>query len=441
MPSTLPVASDIPDGFIASFKSWLSSGQKQSEIAEERILKRMSTYRSADEADVTTPSSANTRVSHVQLSDKSRYMNTLSILPTTPATTQTSSSREPPPTTVILHGYGAGLGFFSLNFETLSHWVSRRGQPVYLLDWLGMGRSSRPPFKVTAKLSDTRQRVEQAESFFLDSLEEWRSKMNINKMTLVGHSLGAYLVTAYALKYPQRVSRLVLLSPAGVNAGPGDTSVPDDEFQRTRSNPEPSEANAQPTEIRNPSRSSDVAALKKEQVQEKQKQEQQQESLMRRLFVHAWEAGYSPFGLLRLGGPWAPMLVAKYTTRRFADLDPDFIRDLHHYLLQISLSRGSGEYALSHILAPMAHARLPLEFRVSQLPKDLPVTFVYGSHDWMDPEGGVRSVERLKEAGNRSSRMVIIPGAGHHVYLDNPDSVNRLLVNEMDSAIGYTRRR
>jgi cardiolipin-specific phospholipase len=68
--------------------------------------------------------------------------------------------------------------------------------------------------------------VKQAEAFLLDSLEEWRDKMGINKMTLVGHSLGAYLVTAYALKYPQHVSRLVLLSPAGVNAGP-DTIIPD----------------------------------------------------------------------------------------------------------------------------------------------------------------------------------------------------------------------
>jgi cardiolipin-specific phospholipase len=132
----------------------------------------------------------------------------LSILPTTPArlsTTTVTPTNEPPPTTVILHGYGAGLGFFSLNFETLSQWVSRRGMPIYLLDWLGMGRSSRNfPLKITAKPTDTPERVKQAEAFFLDSLEEWRDRMGINKMTLVGHSLGAYLVTAYALKYPQQ---------------------------------------------------------------------------------------------------------------------------------------------------------------------------------------------------------------------------------------------
>jgi len=55
---------------------------------------------------------------------------------------------------------------------------------------------------------------------------------------------------------------------------------------------------------------------------------------------------------------------------------------------------------------------MPLVDRVSAL--KIPVTFVYGQHDWMDPEGGLRAVEKLKEAGNRHAKMVIVPDAGHH---------------------------
>ena len=44
--------------------------------------------------------------------------------------------------------------------------------------------------------------------------------MKLEKMTFMGHSLRAYVSMAYVLKYPMRVSRLVLLSPAGVPRDP-----------------------------------------------------------------------------------------------------------------------------------------------------------------------------------------------------------------------------
>ena len=75
------------------------------------------------------------------------------------------------------------------------------------------------------------------------------------------------------------------------------------------------------------------------------------------------------------------MLVGSYSTRRFPSLDEEQTRDLHDYILNISLAKGSGEYAYSHLLAFGAHARLPLEHRIDQL--KIPVTFVYGDQDWV----------------------------------------------------------
>jgi len=174
---------------------------------------------------------------------------------------------------VVLHGYGAGLGFFTLNFPALANWAMRRSAPVYAVDWLGMGRSARVPFKVKSKLGDTAGRVKETEDFFVESLEEWREKMSLEKMTLVGHSLGGYFSAVYALRYPQRVERLILLSPAGVPASK-DTSVPSEEFHQTRSLPGGSSGELEPL----PATSSTVEDIKQEQVAEKQK-----ESWQRRL--------------------------------------------------------------------------------------------------------------------------------------------------------------
>jgi len=173
---------------------------------------------------------------------------------------------------VVLHGYGAGLGFFTLNFHALAQWATRRSAPVYAVDWLGMGRSARVPFKVKSKLSDTAGRVKETEDFFVESLEEWREKMDLEKMTLVGHSLGGYLSAAYALRYPQRVERLILLSPAGVPAGK-DTSVPGEELDQTRSLPGGVPGESEPL----PATSGRIEEIKQDQVEEKKKESWQRQ--------------------------------------------------------------------------------------------------------------------------------------------------------------------
>jgi len=90
------------------------------------------------------------------------------------------------------------------------------------------------------------------------------------------------------------------------------------------------------------------------------------------------------------------MLVGSYSTRRFPSLDEEHTRDLHEYILNISLAKGSGEHAYSHLLAFGAQARLPLEHRIDQL--KIPVTFVYGDQDWVRlawPPPSRTNVDRL----------------------------------------------
>jgi len=123
---------------------------------------------------------------------------------------------------MTVHPVVADGSFFFRNWESVAQSANSSGRRTFFLDWLGMGLSSRPaPALLNSPSSaSVPARVARAEHFFLSSLESWRESVGVEKMVLVGHSLGGYLASAYAVRYPHRVSGLVLVSPAGIPHGP-----------------------------------------------------------------------------------------------------------------------------------------------------------------------------------------------------------------------------
>lgn len=77
----------------------------------------------------------------------------------------------------------------------------------------GFGRSSRPVFSKDAK---------EAENQLIRSVEEWRREMQLDKIVLLGHSMGGFLAASYAIKYPDRVKHLILADPWGFPEKPSD---------------------------------------------------------------------------------------------------------------------------------------------------------------------------------------------------------------------------
>lgn len=97
---------------------------------------------------------------------------------------------------VLLHGFGGGVGLWAQNLDALS-----QRRPVLALDLLGFGQSSRPLFSTDAQ---------EAEDQFVESIEQWRAKVGLESMILLGHNLGGYLAVSYSIKYPGRWVQITL---------------------------------------------------------------------------------------------------------------------------------------------------------------------------------------------------------------------------------------
>ncbi|KAA8648572.1 hypothetical protein EYZ11_001113 [Aspergillus tanneri] len=432
------------------------------------------------------------RSSMVELSGKNRALNEFSV---------ERIGEEVDQHLVVLHGYGAGLGFFYKNFEPLSR---LKGWQLHALDLLGMGRSTRPSFRIKAKKRE--HAIKEAEDWFVDALEEWRLKRNIDRFTLLGHSMGGYMAVAYALKYPGRLNKLILASPVG---------IPEDPYAMSADMPsESAMANEVAQDQSNVARSASSVQkgdnnilLKGAPTNDTTSSNRPPRRMVPKWFAYLWDANISPFSLVRWAGPLGPRLVSGWTSRRFSHLPADEAKALHDYSYSIFNLRGSGEYALSYILAPGAFARSPLIRRIhgvgrqmiqspSSSPSEwetakirdsspsqssssdsaidpksnsqtlapsvsvqrengIPIVFMYGDHDWMDVKGGMAAQAKLeeekrrilqnatpeeRESDNGSAKVVVIKNSGHHIYLDGWEEFNRVVLSEMEDVARKERR-
>ncbi|MCA9256367.1 MAG: alpha/beta hydrolase [Phycisphaerales bacterium] len=106
------------------------------------------------------------------------------------------------PALVLLHG-GPGCAdyFGGTSFES---WLAEHFS-VVTYDQRGAGRSPcEGPFSIQHNVTD---------------LEALRRAINVDRVTLFGHSSGCVLATHYAAAHADRIERLILLSPAGIRPG------------------------------------------------------------------------------------------------------------------------------------------------------------------------------------------------------------------------------
>jgi len=101
---------------------------------------------------------------------------------------------------LLIHGLGSNIKGWKRNIPVLAEHYR-----VITVDLPGYGYSSKDYYPYSL-------------SFYAEVLTEMLTKLGIDKAVFVGHSMGGQIAILAALEYPDRVSKLVLISPAGVES-------------------------------------------------------------------------------------------------------------------------------------------------------------------------------------------------------------------------------
>lgn len=111
------------------------------------------------------------------------------------------------PPLVLLHGYAACIEQWGRFMRDIGPDV-----PVYALDLIGFGLSSKP------------RRVRYGSALYLRQFEDFRQYYELPHVVPVGHSLGGMLAIEWASAHPQVVDAVVTIAPGGLF--PGDALTP-----------------------------------------------------------------------------------------------------------------------------------------------------------------------------------------------------------------------
>ena len=109
------------------------------------------------------------------------------------------------PAVVFVHGSGPGASGVS-NFGPSLEAFAKRGYRAIAPDTLGYGFSSREPD------------LDYGFPFFVDGLRRFLDALGLEEVSLVGNSMGGAMCIRLALDTPDRVSKLVLMAPGGMEA-------------------------------------------------------------------------------------------------------------------------------------------------------------------------------------------------------------------------------
>ena len=262
-----------------------------------------------------------------------------------------------PPLVIVHGGPGASHDYFLPYLAPLA-----RTNRLIFIDERGSGKSQ--------KLDDpTAYTVDN----MVEDVEAVRRELNLGKIALLGHSYGGVLAQAYALKYQQNLSKLLLCSTFY------STSKMNEVFQKQLA--------AMPADVRDRIRKLEKAGLfGKGKDYEKNRYPND-------YMIAAWGEGYFPYLYQRRPDP-------NYDPIANGNMSWDLYREMW----------GShGEYVIDGNLKSVEYGD-----RLSSI--HVPTLVTAGDHDECDPTLAKYMADKII-----GSKLVIFPQSGHMTFVDQPD--------------------
>lgn len=102
------------------------------------------------------------------------------------------------PPLVLIHGIGGNVNWWQENIPDFSQHFR-----TYALDLPGFGYSWRPKHRLS---------IESQAEF----VKSWLDLTDLQKVSLLGHSMGGQIASRVAARWPERVEKLVLAAPSGL---------------------------------------------------------------------------------------------------------------------------------------------------------------------------------------------------------------------------------
>lgn len=338
--------------------------------------------------------------------------------------------------TLLVHGYAASSMAYHRNFKTLSQGI----KDLYAIDLPSNGLSEHTPLQKIPSTSNLKYKlmkedqgynnnnnnngtkaldgisisithswesidnqwemVNYYEDYFIDAIEKWRQWNHIERFNLVGHSFGGYISCKYALKYPNHINRLALLSPLGVEKNICSLhNVTDKEIQSLQKGTIMKITDSDPTS-----------------------------PYYARNFTIPGFLFNNQLNVLRWMGPLGGKFARSFIDRRYASVPNATYRDyLYHVFYKSKTPFGSANIlALTHLFTRQMNAKDPLLDNVKNI-KPKKILMAYGHEDWMDRGAGFSMVNFLKELGHDATYLEV-PNAGHNLFLDNPKDFDKSLI-------------